>query len=62
MSLRVGVLHMVISNRNLVTLEFMKAGKRGQRIEIIVEDRDLHAPSSQVGAVHVGLAPNLHET
>ena len=59
---RVGVLHVVVPDRNLVTLKLLKAGKRAQRIEIIVEDRNLHAPSSQVGAVHVGLAPNLRET
>jgi hypothetical protein len=52
----------VVPDRNLVTLELLEAGKSAQRIEIIVEDRNLHAPSSQVGAVHVGLAPDLRET
>jgi hypothetical protein len=45
-----------------VTLELLEARKRAQRIEIIVKDCNLHAPSSQVGGVHVGLTPNARET
>ena len=59
---RVGVLHVVVPDRNLVTLELLEARKRAQRIEIIVKDCNLHAPSSQVGGVHVGLTPNVRET
>ena len=56
---RVGVLHVVVPDRNLVTLELLEARKRTQRIEIIVKDCNLHAPSSQVGGEHVGLTPNV---
>jgi hypothetical protein len=45
-----------------VTLELLEARKRAQRIEIIVKDCNLHAPSSQVGGVYVGLTPNVRET
>src|SRR5499426_3641299 len=40
---RVGILHVVVKDRNLVPLELLEAGKRAQRVEIIVEDRNLHA-------------------
>jgi hypothetical protein len=43
---RVGVLHVVVPDHNLVTRELAEAGKRAQRVEIIVEDRNLHAPRS----------------
>jgi len=58
----VGVLDMVVPDRNLVTLELLEAQKRAPRIEIIVKNCNLHAPSSQVGGVHVGLTPNVRET
>src|SRR5215813_14100240 len=42
---RVGVLHVVVPDRNLVALELLEARQHAERIEIIVEDRDLHAPA-----------------
>jgi hypothetical protein len=40
---RVGILHVVVPDRNLVSLELLEAGKRAQRVEIIVQNRNLHA-------------------
>src|SRR5262249_15714554 len=34
---RIGILHVVVKDRNLVSLELPEAGKRAQRVEIIVE-------------------------
>src|SRR5262245_37115116 len=43
---RIGLLHVVVPDRNLVPRELAEAGKRAHRVEIIVEDRNLHAPRS----------------
>src|SRR5262249_48461008 len=40
------VLHVVVPDRNLVPCELAERGKRAHRVEIIVEDRNLHAPRS----------------
>jgi hypothetical protein len=43
---RVGVLHVVVPDRHLVADKLPEAGKVAQRIEIIVQDRNLHASRS----------------
>src|SRR5262245_22676438 len=48
---RVGILHVVVKDRNLVPLELLEAGKRAQRVEIIVENRNLHACVPRVDAL-----------
>src|SRR6516164_1409978 len=37
------VLHVVVPDRHLMTLEFLEAGQRAHRVEIVVENRNLHA-------------------
>jgi DNA-binding NtrC family response regulator len=53
----VGVLHVVVPDRNLVTLELLEAWKRAHRVEVIVQDRNLHASRSRVRAVRSGAKP-----
>src|SRR5262249_49942611 len=48
---RVGILHVVVKDGNLVPLELLEAGKRAQRVEIIVENRNLHACVPRVDAL-----------
>ena len=42
-SQRLGILHVVVPDRHLMTLEFLEAGQRAHRVEIVVENRNLHA-------------------
>src|SRR5215467_5212381 len=39
----IDVVHMVGPDLDLMTVELPEARKRAQRVEIVVEDRDLHA-------------------
>src|SRR5262249_57207714 len=40
---RLGVLHVVVKDRHRMTLELLAAGERAHRVEIVVENRNLHA-------------------
>ena len=47
---RIGVLHMVVPDRRLMAVELAETGKRAHRVEIVVQDRDFHAPGSLIDA------------
>ena len=46
---RVCILHVVVPDRDLMTLEPLEAGKRAHRVEIVVENRNLHACAPPIG-------------
>ena len=39
----VGLLNMIVPDRDFVSVQFAKALKRTKRVEVIIEDRNLHA-------------------
>ena len=50
---RVGVLHMVIPHFDLMRVQLPETRKRPQRVEVVVENRDLHDEPPATGTVIV---------